>query len=388
MRPLLALVCSAVLAITACGEPPDGQAPAASTRISIQPTDSGPPLPFAAGDTLQLEDATVRLQKTALAAITGGNSASVVHDETESRFIYAAFEYYQDFDFEKSWSHYGLGPGDAIGRPMLRLVDLDAGTDVEYVAGAESVAWARDGRIAYLQGDPPEYVLGADFQGRVMVRPTLTAPAVPWVSEPARYTVLAWAQHRLLFSQRMTAESGDLLVADGPEIVRRLATNASFLALSPDGSKVAIIEAAAEEPTIKIVDIATGVVEASLGSSEVEAAIDGPLQYLEGNGSWVEDRIALMTQDGAVVLRYAPRALTVETHVELPQPMRLWGPHEPRLTEDGSTLVAWAALPGTGGEAKGRLYMYAACQVSTGRCRSGPVSGEQTFYAVTNPSRP
>ncbi len=388
MRPLLALVCSLMLAVTACGEPPDGQSASASNRISIQPTDSGPPLPFAAGDTLQLENATVRLQKTALAAITGGNSASVVHDETERRFIYAAFEYYQDFDFEKPWSYYGLGTGDAIGRPMLRLVDLDAGTDVEYVAGAESAAWSQDGRVAYLQGDPPEYVLGNYFQGRIMVRPTLTAPAVPWVSEPGRYTVLAWAQQRLLFSQRMTSVSGDLLVADAPEIVRRLATNASFLALSPEGSKVAIIEAAAEKPTIKVVDIATGVVEASLGSREIEAAIEGPLQYLEGNGSWVDDRIGLMTQDGAVVLRYALGSLTVEKHVELPQPMRLWGPHEPRLTEDGSTLVAWAPLPGSGGEAKGRLYMYAACDLSTGHCRRGPVSGEQTFYAVTNPSRP
>lgn len=395
-RPLaLRVACIAVVSVVlaACGSPAS-EGPSADPPPRTETNPEPVPLPFVAGDTLLIEDQIVPLGGLTLAALTGDVTPTAVLDASETHLLYSSFEYVRDFDFRESWSDLGIELGDPIGRPNIRLFNLDSGEDELLIPGAGSFALDAAGRLAYFKGDNLDYLNGETYLGSVVVRPSVKGEPETWIDIPGKYAVIAWAGPGVLFyaySDEAVGEEtglGGLYISRGPGRYQWLGTATALVAVSPDGTRALLTSYSEGTPVMKLIDLETSGTIASLQTPALEASTGEAVDYVEGNGWWVGDRIVASTDSGLLVFKQTGNALEIEKWIARDKKAFPLDFIEPRLTPDGSRIVAWTPIKGHGGEARGRLYVWVECDIGSGRCEHSLPSKEQTFHSAANPSRP
>jgi len=211
--------------------------------------------------------------------------------------------------------------------PLLFVHDDALDTDRLLARGAQTVAWARDGRIAYVQGVPPRYRPQHAFRGKVMVQRLGGAPTA-WTPRVGSYQVLAWAGDRLLVAvpRCLLIEcAGDpepgvyVLGSSGHLAPLGLATLA---ALSPDG-RVAFgrydRSPGDDNPSalVRLVDVARRRVLSTLDLAQAARKQDpGGLRVGSlASAVWRDDEIAgtfLGAENALVFLRVQRDRLTLE----------------------------------------------------------------------------
>jgi hypothetical protein len=232
-------------------------------------------------------------------------------------------------DPARSWEEQGIERGDALAAPELRLRDLATGRDSVLADGAYSVAWRRDGALAYARGVERVYRALRRYETELVVRAAPDAPEVTWSAAPGRYVAVAWAGTHLLAYRLSEGEHVDTLVFDEPGRERVLVAGGTLVALSPDGSK-AFVEEGAESgrPRVRVLDIASGETVAA-------AAVDSAVGYA---GDWHSDLVVAPAGRALRVFRIGPTDIAVEDEVRLPA-----FPIEPRFADaEGRRVIASA----------------------------------------------
>lgn len=159
----------------------------------------------------------------------------------DGRFIaYNAWEWLVPVDPAKSWSQQGISPGDPVGVPSIRVVDLATGSERVLADGAFSLAWRDDGALAFFQGTSRTYRADEPFTGHPLFRSSPEAVEETWTTVPDRCVVIAWARGRLLAYRMLEGERLDLLVFDGPGRSRLIAEGGELVAISPDGTRALV----------------------------------------------------------------------------------------------------------------------------------------------------
>jgi hypothetical protein len=311
--------------------------------------------------------------------------------------------------------------------PVLRLHELDTGRDRILEHGAASFAWRGDGVLAYAKATifrPGDF---GDPIGHVLVRRSVDEPAVPWTTEPARYTVLAWAGERLLvaaIAADAAAPAEGVYAFTGPGQARKLPIG-GVIAVDPSGEfavgPVTMEPRLAGSLTFRVVRLGDGEVLAELDlPSVVDPAQPYAAAHIATGGSWASSYIAvalasdgLESSDALVVLRFDGDELEPAHVYRLEpssaaeagfgsQPQSVF--HSPRfLDEAGSDIVAWAGLTTREGERVFVSSVFLRCDREERSCeRTSPLPGTRyeifgttratTFPAprafVENPSRP
>jgi hypothetical protein len=290
--------------------------------------------------------------------------------------------------------------------PLLFVHDEVAGTDSVFARGAQTIAWGRDGRIAYVQGDPPRYRPMHGFRGRVMVR-TPGAGPVAWTAHRGSYYVLAWARDRLLVGVRACLlleckndpEDGVyVLEQSGRLIPLRLA---ALTALSPDGRLAfgrydPVPGQDSPSSLVRLVDVARGRVLTTLDLSQAARTrgLGGLHLGSLTSGAWRGSEIVATVagEDNLLVaLRVYRNQLLLEQVVRIPDttlPNR-WGISfgTPIFTGSGTRHVV---VPVRGEIAPtGGIVAVLACDLRARHCVRGQVfPGREWFSVVSNPSRP
>ncbi|MEA2556512.1 MAG: hypothetical protein QOG88_50, partial [Actinomycetota bacterium] len=114
-----------------------------------------------------------------------------------------------------AWTAAATGSGNSIGgTPSIRVIDTSTGSDTLFADGAFSLAWRRDGVIAYFRGRTKTYTGVSPYQGDIVVRAPGGAETT-WSAQSDRYIVAAWAGKTLL-AYRDLEGGPELLVFDGP----------------------------------------------------------------------------------------------------------------------------------------------------------------------------
>jgi hypothetical protein len=261
------------------------------------------------------------------------------------------------------------------GRPVLRRYDAARRRDSVVANGAFSIAWRRDGALAYFRGIRPKVRDPDRHRGHVIVR--RGDRSVRWTRRPGRYVAAAWAGERLL-AYRLTRLSADLLAFDGPRRARTLARNAFLVAVSPDGRHALTSRAGARGAAVHVRDVATGVSTAELSLRTTFVA----------PGSWAGDRAVGATNLGLVVFRIEPDRIALDQTLDVDLTVYPTGLQEPRLDPSGRHIVAWAELAAKPRQAVAETALV-ECDRMTLECRQGPSApGLQPPRPIYNPSRP
>jgi hypothetical protein len=273
-------------------------------------------------------------------------------------------------------------------RPLVRVRDLEADSEQIVDEGAFSIAWRKDGTLAYAKAVKPNLRTPARYPRHVVVRESLDAPPVRWTSKPDRYVVAAWAGDQLLV-YRLTKTWPDLLVFAGREDARVLAEASALVALSPDGRRAFVSTWGASPPVLRVVDVASGaeLATSSLAGELVPPAGE-PVRFVVGSGSWAGDLVVASVNAGVAVFRIGADKIALEQILGFSADVFPLGPLEPRIDAAGRRLVVWAELQG-----RPRQAIPPAAVVECDRlalaCRVGPelasVPGPRLVY---NPSRP
>jgi hypothetical protein len=274
--------------------------------------------------------------------------------------------------------------------PSLRLFDTASGEDRLIDRGAFSVAWRRDGALAYFKARDPMVDLEAGERpiGHVVVRASPNQEADRWTTKPGNYVVAAWAGERLLVYRIGDGKWPDLLVLERPGRVRLLAGDGALIAVSPEGDRAFLTTYGASPPSVQVVDVAEGhqVSSFAFGGGAPPAARG--IRWVVEAGSWVEDLVVAKASPGLVVFRVEPGSIRLDQILRLgsaPFPLGLF---EPRLDPSGERIVAWAQLE----ELPRQPLPDAAlvqCDRRTLQCVQGqPLSSGLGLRLVYNPSRP
>jgi len=311
---------------------------------------------------------------------------------------YNAWTYLVPPEPEKSWSQLGVGPDDPIGIPSIRVLDLATGKDTLLADGAYSVAWRADGALAYVQGAEREVRAAGPYLGRIVVRSSLDAPAEVWTPEPDRYIVYGWAGNVLLAYRMRQGEALDVLALTARGAGKTLGVDSEIVAIAPEGDRVLLQDREGGMYALRLVDPATGADLAILDLASAGATLAGsPLLRISYGGSWVGNLVVSEgvaptetgTATGIVVIEVGSDAVRLVQSLALPAQRFPMGAYDPRFTDaSGSRFVAWATIPGAGGEANGQLYVYLDCRLEATRCVQGPPVTDRIFNPVYNPSRP
>jgi hypothetical protein len=283
------------------------------------------------------------------------NLGPVAAPSRDRRFLaYNTWHWAKPIDWQRSLEEQGVATGDPLGRPQLHVLDLRDGTDLALDPGSFSVAWRRDGAIAYARGNPPDYRANTPFATDVVVR--LRADAAPgvWSEGPGWYLVEGWAGRRLIVRTESAGGGGGLLVFDRPGSERPLADDAELIAISPSGADVLVAQGSADAaaPAVRLVSVGDGAERARLELRAILDPVTGtPVSDVVGLGSWQGDRIVAATSSGLVVFRASGGELSVEQVLHVASASRPGGGfYEPRFAgDDEHTIVTWADLPATGG---------------------------------------
>lgn len=349
-----------------------------------------PPIPFITDSELigLPNSGSFSLRGQAAGTLAGWTSPIGVISPNGDSVVYNAWTDLVPFEPLKSFSQQGISVGDPLGEPSLRTLDITTGSDRLVADGAYSFAWRMDGAVAYVQGNDSQYRAGVDYVGDIFVGPSLEGSPQSWTSQPDHYIVIAWAGETLLAYRMSEGESLDIIALSGPGRTRVLAPNSLLVAISPDGTQGLVSDNMAG--TAGIIDIATGSTLASLDlHSTLDPTTGQPLGYLAYGGSWVGDRIAAEGASGIVILDVSASGLSLHSVLSLPATKFPMPPHEPQFTDaTASRVIAWAPIPGSGGRALDRLYMYLDCTIDDAVCKIGPSRGPRVFHPVLNPSRP
>ena len=232
---------------------------ARSGRVAVAQTRAAPVGATVRGRVLSgLGKSPAKLELAASAPLAGSLVPVAVPSPDGVYVAYNTWRWKRDVDWYQSLSSQGIQTGDALGTPVLHVRSLGRGKDVALEPGTFSAAWRKDGALAYVRGEQPDYRANTPFLRQVVVRSAPdTAPAV-WSSSPAEYHVLGWAGQALIVAQQFEGESISLLVFDGPGSARPLAQNASLVAISPDGSSALVDESPADTdaPALRLVSVA------------------------------------------------------------------------------------------------------------------------------------
>jgi hypothetical protein len=302
--------------------------------------------------------------------------------------------------------------GREDGTPLLRVVEIRSGRDRILAVGAQTVAWARDGRIAYARGLHAGYRPRLAYVTQVVVRRSRDAPPVQWTRTRAEYSVLAWAGRRLLVSVRACnvapchagdgSPEPDVYALDGPGKLRSLDLG-NISAVSPDGRYVVgtfLPTRGQDSPSsiVHVVDVATGRVAASLDLARAARGRVPRAWLLAGadEGAWRGDDIAAVSTIGngsvLVFLRFVGRRLVLEHVLRLDRTARrgvrygpfLFGPVF--LQGDTRKLLVHVRVITTRGHG---VTAALTCDRVTLRCvRGRPLPPRRWFAWVPNPSRP
>jgi len=271
-------------------------------------------------------------------AMIGPLSPVAVRSSDGKLVAYNTWQELRAVDADQSFSGQGIADGDALGIPSLRVHD-DAGKDLLLARGAYSAAWRHDGAIAFVEGVDPSFRADRTYTGQVVVRRGIHGPDIAWTTEPAHYVVYSWAGDRLIFYRIGLAEKAELLVADGPGRIRRLA-DGSAIALSPDATRIAVLSQHATN--VRVLDVATGSEQSWL---DVTTATP-PLAWLAYSGSWVGDHVVAPASAGLAVLHVGSRSLELEQVLSLDHADFPVGVQEPRFVDaDGNEITATADIP-------------------------------------------
>jgi hypothetical protein len=293
------------------------------------------------------------------------------------------------------------------GTPILILHDTVADSDHLLATGAQTLAWSRDGRIAYFKADRARYDgRNGAYVGQVVVR-TLHGRPRTWTRRAGDYRVLAWAGRTLLVDVRPCffancrhnpAPGVYALQSSGALHPLHLATLA---ALSPDGRYAfgrydpspGQDTPSARVRTIRIEDEAPVTTLDLLGALQ-RAGLRGLLPGSLLGASWRDGEIAatFSGRDSALALfRVHAGKPTLETILRIPSstlPSR-YGVSlgTPLLTAPRNEKVIITVR----GTASDERYLVAvlACSRTTRSCVRGQVLPTRRWFAiVNNPSRP
>jgi hypothetical protein len=293
-----------------------------------------------------------------------------------------------------------VGDDSDGGTPVLRKVDLRTGVDVVLARGAQSVAIAGNGTVAYLRAKRPRYenspqgTLGGRF-GHVVVSPSLDLPAEQWTSEEGEYVLVGWARETLvveaLSGPGYVLGAGDagpqpgVYALDAPREIRSLPLS-GVVAVSPDGRRVLGWWSQGDSgPTeTRLVDVATG---------RVVARAD-PL--MSRRGAWHGETVVVSVGGNAqqlAVLHVHGDAVRVERRLALAADAALRGKYGPFLgspvfRSDGRAVVMRVASL-TRNE-RPRFVGFLTCELAARACVRGRNLEPPTTWGaiVYNPSRP
>jgi hypothetical protein len=332
-----------------------GGTAARSGRLAVRHTAVSPRGRLLRGPLLSgLGRSTVLLPLAASAPLVG-NLGPVAAPSRDRRYLaYNTWRWAKPIDWQRSFAEQGIETGDPLGRPQLHLFDLRDGTDTALEPGSFSVAWRRDGAIAYARGNPPDYRANTPFLADVVVRGGIGAAPDVWSEAPGHYLVEGWAGKRLVVRTAAAGGRGALVAFDRAGSERPLADDADLLAINPSGADVLVAESASEAagPAVRLVSVEDGAEEARLELAEiVDPVTRTPLSDIVGIGSWQGDRAVAATSSGLVVFRITGGHLSVDQVLHVEAATRPGGGfYEPRFGDaDEHTIVAWADLPASGG---------------------------------------
>jgi DNA-binding beta-propeller fold protein YncE len=305
------------------------------------------------------------LGATVSGALTGPLSPVAVRSADGKLVAYNTWRQLRTIDRDRSFSKQGIGEGDALGTPSLRVHD-DAGHDSLLSRGAYSAAWRRDGAIAFVQGDDPDFRAGRTYTGQIVVRRGIRDRDVPWTTEAAHYVVYAWAGDRLLFYRVGLGEKLELRVADGPGKTRPLA-DGSAIALNPDGTRVAVVSQ--DATNVRVLDVATGRELSWLDVTTTTPA----LTWVAYSGSWVGDHVVAPASAGLVVFHVGSDSLELEQVLSLDRAQFPVGVQEPRFVDNaGNAIAALADIPPAGGGTGESFFLQ--CDRIARSCERGAVA--------------
>lgn len=345
-------------------EPPAPTTTVPAGRLTVAPAQEPVRVDHLADRLLHLASRPepVLLEQPPHPALQGTLAPLVVPSPDGRTLAYTTYTDLVDADPVLPPSARGVGLGDALGTPSVRLHHLDTGTEEVLAEGAYSPAWRDDGALAYALGSDPRYRSGLPYTGHVVVRHP-GQEAERWTFAEGRYVVAGWVGGRLLVYHDSGNESFDIEVLDGPGDTRTLAPASSLIALSPDRARAAVATSAnGRSSEVQVLDIATGDPLATLATD--------PLTSLVYGGSWVGPRLVARGGDatGPIVEVFD----VGERSLRLVQVLRVDaglpnGLAEPRLDPTGAgRFTAWSYVPDT------RMYVLVRCDLSASTCTSGP----------------
>ena len=140
-----------------------------------------------------LENGVAKLASPPVTPLAGWLTPAAVPSPDGRYLAYNTWQELRADDPGLSWSDQGIESGDPLATPSLRVYDTTTGSDDVLARGAFSVAWGKDGRLAYFTGAERDYRAGVSYVGRVVVRRSLGSKPTVWSTEVGRYIVVGWA---------------------------------------------------------------------------------------------------------------------------------------------------------------------------------------------------
>jgi hypothetical protein len=321
-RTLLAVV-AVLVGTTACGDAAEHREPRSLPQ--------GPRGLFTVADRLHGvpgKDA-VRLAAAPVTPLAGWMTPAA-SPSPDGRFVaYSTWRRLRADDPLRSWADQGIGDGDALAIPSVRVHDLATGGDALVAEGAYGAVWRADGALAYARGRDTAYRAYRPYETHVVVRKSIEEPEQTWSAEPGRYVPVAWAGDRLVAYRLSEGEHVDTLVLAEPGVERMLVPGGTVVAVSPDGAEAFVEDgAAAGRPRVRIVDVATGETRAA-------ARMDIPVGY---GGDWRSDLVVASAGRELRVFRIRDGRIGLERRIALGA-----FPTEPRFADpEGRRIVASA----------------------------------------------
>jgi hypothetical protein len=318
------------------------------------------------------------LAGTASSPLSGWIAPVAVPTADGDQLVYSTWQELRSQNPELSWSKQGIHPGDALGKPTLRVHDFDSGRDEVVDENSFSAAVRSDGAIAYVRGTAA-YRAFRSYTGDLVVRSSLSARPVVWSTAPAQYVAAAWAGTTLLAYRIDEGEQLDVLAFDGPGRQRVLMAGADLVAVSPDGTQVFLAGQTAIPGSVSVVNVADGATAATLDLGSLHESI----LWAAYGGSWSGDLVAAPTNEGIAVFDVSGDAIALKELLKGPPNTSADSLVEPQFTGDAGHIV----VRGEAGSGEGTTAL--ECDLATADCLAEDTApGSAWLHPAYNPSRP